>query len=69
MKRRYGAASTELFTLAEVEEFLKSQELTIIATFEKGSDLGTFFLTYADDFKDDYRFGHSSAAEVLAKYT
>lgn len=68
MKRRYGAASTELFTLAAMEEFLKTQELTVIALFEKGNELETFFLKYADNFKEDYRFGHCSATEVLLKY-
>lgn len=68
MKRRYGAASTELFTVAEMDEFLKTQELTFIALFEKGSDVETFFLGYADEFKEEHRFGHSSAAEVLSKY-
>lgn len=68
MKRRYGAASTELFTSAAMEEFLKTETLTVVALFEKGSELETFFLKYADNFKEDYRFGHSSAAEVLSKY-
>lgn len=69
MKRRYGAASTELFTLADVDEFLKTQELTVIAFFVKGNDFETFFLRFAEDFKEDYRFGHCSAAEVLSKYS
>lgn len=68
MKRRYGIASAELFTLTEIEEFLETQESTVIAFFEKGNDFETFFLEYADNFQDDYRFGHSSAAEVLSKY-
>lgn len=68
MKRRYGVASTELFTSTEIEEFLKTQELTVIAFFEKGNDFENFFLKYADNFQEDYRFGHCSAADVLSKY-
>lgn len=68
MKTRYGAASTELSTLTEFEEFLKYPESALIAFFEKGNDIETFFLKYADHYRGEYRFGHSSAAEVLSKY-
>lgn len=68
MKSRYGAASTELFTLTEIEKFLTAPESAVIALVEKGNDLETFFLDYADHFKDEYRFGHSSAADVLSKF-
>ncbi|XP_037050893.1 protein disulfide-isomerase A3-like [Bradysia coprophila] len=68
MKTRYGVASTELLTLAETEEFLKAKEPTILAFFEKGNDLETFYFKYAGHFTGDYRFGHSSADEVFSKY-
>lgn len=68
MKARYGAASTELSTLAELDEFLQDEESSVVGLFEKGSDIETFFLKYADHFKEDHRFGHSTATEVLSKY-
>lgn len=68
MKTRYGIASTELFTLADTEEFLKAKEPTIFGFFEKDSDIETFFFKYAEHFTGDYRFGHSRADEVFSKY-
>lgn len=68
MKTRYGVASTELFTLADTEEFLKAKEPTIFGFFEKDSDIETFFFKYAEHFTGDYRFGHSRADEVFSKY-
>ncbi|KAJ6634711.1 Protein disulfide-isomerase A3 [Pseudolycoriella hygida] len=68
LKTRYGIASTELFTVAEVEKFLNTREPAVIGFFEKGSDIETFFKEYAEELQVDYRFGHSSASEVLSKY-
>lgn len=68
MKTNYGPPSTELLTLADVEEFLNVQEAAVIGFFETETDLKTMFRGYADLYKQDYRFGHSAAADVLSKY-
>lgn len=68
MKAQTGPASKDLLTLAEIEEFLKVQETTVVGFFEKETDLKAVFLKYADKFREKLRFGHSSAADVLKKY-
>lgn len=68
MKAQTGPASKDLLTLAEIEEFLKVQETTVIGFFEKETDLKAVFTKYADKFREKLRFGHSTAADVLKKY-
>lgn len=68
MKAQTGPASKDLLTVAEVEEYLKAQETTILGFFQKETDLKTVFNKYADKFREKLRFGHSSAADVLTKY-
>lgn len=69
LRNNYGPPSTELFTLADIEDLLKIQEeATIIGFFESESDLKTLYFEYADLNKRDYRFAHTSAVDVLAKY-
>lgn len=68
MKAQTGPASKELLTLADIEEYLKAQETTVIGFFEKESDLKGVFLKYADKFREKLRFGHSSNPDVLKKY-
>lgn len=68
MKAQTGPASKDLLTVAEIEDYLKVQETTVIGFFEKETDLKTVFLKYADKFREKLRFGHSSAADVLKNY-
>lgn len=68
MKAQTGPASKDLLTVAEIEEYLKAQETTVIGFFEKESELKSVFVKYADKFREKLRFGHSSAPAVLKNY-
>jgi len=69
MKAQVGPASKELKSVKDVEAFIAKDEVSIIGFFESetGSDAEAY-LKFADKYKDTYRFGHSTAKDVLKKY-
>jgi len=69
MRSQVGPSSKELNTVAEIEKFLAADEHSIIGFFEKESKLKDSFLKVADTERDRYRFGHTSAKEILEKYS
>jgi len=68
MRSQVGPSSKELNTVAEIEKFLAADEHSIIGFFEKESKLKDSFLKVADTDRDRYRFGHTSAKEILDKH-
>lgn len=68
MRSHVGPSSKELNTIAEIEKYLAADEHSIIGFFEKESKLKDSFLKVADTDRDRFRFGHSSAKEILDKY-
>jgi len=68
MKAQTGPASKDILTVSELETYLAAQETTVLGLFKTESDLKTTFLKYADKFREKFRFGHSSAPEVLSKH-
>ncbi|GAB0094644.1 Protein disulfide-isomerase [Sergentomyia squamirostris] len=69
MRAQVGPSSKDLLTVDALETFLAVPEAAIVGLFKKESDLKGVFLKYADKMREKLRFGHSSAADVLAKYS
>lgn len=68
MKKISGPSSKEIKDLASMEKFLSHENAGIVGFFESDSTLKTEFLKGAGEMRDNYRFGHTSAADVLEKY-
>lgn len=68
MQSYSGPASKELATLAALEKFLQTQETSIVGLHASDSALKSIFLKYADKYRQKFRFGHSSAADILEKH-
>jgi len=66
MKSQVGPASKELKSTKDVEDFTTRDDVAIIGFFESDKEP---FLKVADKYKDTYRFGHSTAKDVLNKYS
>lgn len=67
MRAQVGPASKDLLTVQAFEDFLKVPDSAVIGFFEKETDLKGVFLKFSDSHREQYRFGHSSAADVLTK--
>lgn len=67
MRAQVGPSSKEIKTVADFEKYLSGKETTIFGFFEKDSNLKKTFTKFADKNREKYRFGHSSADEVLKK--
>ncbi|XP_001599732.2 protein disulfide-isomerase A3 [Nasonia vitripennis] len=68
MRGQVGPASKELKTLAAFEEFLNSDEISVVGFFEKDdSPLSAAFHNVAKKLREKVRFGHTIAKEVLEK--
>ncbi|XP_063548253.1 protein disulfide-isomerase A3 [Cydia strobilella] len=67
MRAQVGPSSKDLLTVADYENFLKKDEVTVIGFFEKESDLKGEFVKTADKMREEVTFAHSSAKEVLDK--
>lgn len=69
MKGKAGPSSKELQTVADAEKFLSNSGHSIVGFFEDAaSHASNEFQKLATAFSDDYRFAHSSNADVLDKY-
>jgi len=68
MRAQVGPASKNIQSLEELEKFLGIKETSLFGYFEDmDSKLAKTFLSFADQNREKYRFGHSSNADVLAK--
>lgn len=67
MRAQVGPASKDLLTVAAFDTFLKVPDSAVLGFFAKESDMKATFLKFSDSHREQYRFGHSTAAEVLAK--
>lgn len=69
MKGKAGPSSKELLTVADAEKFLSNSEHSIVGFFEaSGSRASSEFQKLATAMSDDFRFAHTSTADVLDKY-
>lgn len=67
MRAQVGPSSKDVKTVAEFEKFLASKDTSIFGFFESDSNLKKTFTKFADKNREKFRFGQSSAAEVLKK--
>lgn len=67
MRAQVGPASKDLLTVQAFNDFLKVPDSAVIGFFEKETDTKAVFLKFSDSHREQYRFGHSSAADVLTK--
>lgn len=67
MRAQVGPASKDLLTVDAFEAFLKVPDAAIVGFFAQESDTKALFLKFADSHREQYRFGHSTASDVLAK--
>lgn len=65
MRAQVGPSSKEIKTVEEFKKFIAAKETTIFGFFEKDSNLKKTFTKFADKNREKFRFGHTSAAEVL----
>lgn len=69
MKGKAGPSSKQLLTVADAEKFLSNSEHSIVGFFEaSGSRASSEFQKLATALSDDFRFAHTSSADVLDKY-
>lgn len=63
-----GPASKELKTVAAFDEFLNTDEITVVGFFEKDdSALSAAFHNVAKKLREKVRFAHTITKEVLEK--
>jgi len=67
MKSQVGPASKELKSVADADAILGKQEVVVLGLGSQDSTLLKTFMKAADKLREDVAFGHSSAADVLAK--
>jgi len=67
MKSQVGPASKELSTVAAADALLAKPEVVVLGLGPADSTLQATFQKVAAKMREDVAFGHSSAAEVLAK--
>ncbi|XP_067631255.1 protein disulfide-isomerase A3 [Eurosta solidaginis] len=69
MRAQVGPASRSIKSVDEFNQFLDTKDTTVFGFFEDPDvALAKLFLKFADKNREKYRFGHSSDADVLAKY-
>ena len=60
---------TELSSVENAKAFLNNDEASIVGFFsEEGLDLKKEFMLAASTLRDDFRFAHTEAADVLKEY-
>ena len=60
---------TELSSVESAKAFLNNNEASIVGFFsEETSDLKKAFLSASSTLRDDFRFAHTTAANVLKEY-
>lgn len=66
MRAQVGPASSEIFTLSELEKFLTDRDTGIFGYFKgPNTALAKMFLEYADRNREKYRFGHTFESVVF----
>lgn len=69
MRSKAGPTSREINTVAELEKFLSHEDHSIVGFFKShDSSLANEFRKAADQLSENYRFAHSSNADVLAHF-
>jgi protein disulfide isomerase family A protein 3 len=67
MRGQSGPSSKELKSLADFENFVENDDVSVIGLFEGDSKLKDSFLKVADTERDRFRFAHTSNPEILKK--
>jgi len=68
MRSKAGPSSRELNNEQELEKFVNNNDHSIVGFFNKAdSTLATEFKKVADQLSENYRFAHTSNADLLAK--
>lgn len=69
MRTKAGPTSKELNTVEEAQKFLSNVDHSIVGFFKSAdSSLAAEFKKAADQLAENYRFAHTSNADILAKY-
>jgi protein disulfide isomerase family A protein 3 len=67
LKAQVGPSSREISSVADFEDFISKDDVTVVGFFEKETDLKGAFLKLADKLREKVRFGHSTTKAVLEK--
>ncbi|EFA03047.1 protein disulfide-isomerase A3 [Tribolium castaneum] len=65
MKAQVDGDSRELGSVAELEDFLSTDEVSVVGFFESDSYLKVVFFKVVDKMKHKIRFGHSTSEAVM----
>merc|ERR1711963_1041574 len=66
MRTKAGPTSKELLTIADLDKFKDNFDHSIVGFFsDESSDLYKKFKAVADSLSEDYRFAHTTAADIL----
>jgi len=69
MQKQAGPSSKVLQTVADLEKFLLTEDHALVGVFDKqDSPLAKAFQQFADGSRDDFKFAHSTNADVIEKF-
>ncbi|XP_062516317.1 protein disulfide-isomerase A3-like [Corticium candelabrum] len=68
MVKQAAPSAKELTSVEEVRKFLDNDEHSILGFFAQEDGLYKVFTKTADSMREEFRFGYSSAADVLEEY-
>ena len=61
---------TELLSVEDAKAFLGDKDASVVGFFsEEGSDLEKAFMSAASSLREDFRFAHTRAEDVLKEYS
>jgi protein disulfide isomerase family A protein 3 len=70
MKKQSGPSSRELLSVEDAKAFLGDKDASVVGFFsEEGSDLEKAFMSAASSLREDFRFAHTRAEDVLKEYS
>lgn len=69
MRAQVGPSSKAIESTADLDKFLKNNDVGVIGFFEKESDLKGNFLKLANKLREKVRFAHTTNKDILKQYS